>query len=485
MASSFQQSPGNANLQSSNRETKERFFDLQFELDSTLRPIDGYQNAPSLPLEDSLSRVEHQLHDLRRYIRVAKRNCHRPIPNGLTLEESAAIRLYTMEWSPLNKCLYHVLNQCLRDRVREKLKPWFAYLKLLITALYRLQPRPQLVYRGVKGNLTCRYREGDTAIWWGFSSCTTSLRVLGSELYLGTQGVRTLFYIECLSGRDISHHSDYSNEGEVLLLPGRQFKVKSTLRPSHDLFIIHLKEEVPSEPLIVPPFLLPEVPSSDSFLSSSVRCANKELNDILHQGLPKLEVGGMKIGDNDMRYIVQSVRSNPRCVYIDLSSNTFSQDGVQDIEVMLTHNGYIETLILDQNHLSDIHLEIIVRGLRHHNTLVELSLDTNDITDIGLHCIVEFLQQNDSLRSLNLNSNNISDSGPSELSDVLSHRQFLRELYLSNNRITNISIDAIIHMLKKNQSLVRFDLDNNLFTENEKRRLREEAMTRHQLAFGT
>ena len=54
----------------------------------------------------------------------------------------AAIALYTMEWTPFYESIYHLLNTNLRDENRDALKPWFLYLKLLITALQRL-PRPE------------------------------------------------------------------------------------------------------------------------------------------------------------------------------------------------------------------------------------------------------------------------------------------------------------------------------------------------------
>jgi hypothetical protein len=53
----------------------------------------------------------------------------------LYCDESASIVLYSIQWMSHDKCLYFVLNATLRDKNREKLKLWFFYLKLLLTAL--------------------------------------------------------------------------------------------------------------------------------------------------------------------------------------------------------------------------------------------------------------------------------------------------------------------------------------------------------------
>ena len=460
----------------SDGEVNGRFQDLKFNLDNTLRPIDGYQDAPSLSLESSLTRVESQLHDLPRYIRLAKQSCQQPIPDNLTRDEAAAIRLYTMEWTPKNKCLYFVLNQELRNVDREKLKPWFAYLKLLMTALYRLKPQSRLIFRGVKGDISKKYRKDASVIWWAFRSCTTSLEILTTEQFLGSRSERTLFIIECFSGRDISRHSIYSSEGEILLPPGRQFLVTSVLNQTHGLYIVHLKEQVPIDPLIAPPFVLPDTSLSASNSLLTRPCRNRKLKDILNKHLSTLDAACLNINDDDMQYVAQYIRENQTCNSIDLSSNTFTSVSMISVDIMLRAHGSIETLKMCSNHLSDVDIDMIMRALRYYNTLVDLNFAENNITDIGLQSIVEFLQHNESLRYLNLNSNKISDSGISQLSDVLSRRQFLKELFLSQNQITDISNVALIQMLKQNQSLLRLDLDNNKFTAKSEKLFRQEAM---------
>jgi len=113
------------------------------------------------------------------------------------------------------------------------------------------------VWRGVRLDLRNEYKVGQTVTWWGFSSCTASLAVLESEVFLGQEGKRTIFHIKCFNGKKIRLHSSIEDEDEILLLPGSQFIVNGHLQPSKkdpDLIIIELEQ-------IEPPFSLLQEPS--------------------------------------------------------------------------------------------------------------------------------------------------------------------------------------------------------------------------------
>jgi hypothetical protein len=73
-------------------------------------------------------------------------------------------------------------------------------------------------------------------------------------MYLGNVGERTLFSIEIFNGKNISAHSHFGIEDEILLLPGTCMEVQSQLDQSSGLRIIHLKQKMPEEMLIEPPF---------------------------------------------------------------------------------------------------------------------------------------------------------------------------------------------------------------------------------------
>ena len=241
-----------------------RLSDIAKEPLEFLLPIGGYEEMPIVSLEIAVEPLVPFLPSVQSYAYVAKQRCKNPPPDDLTIDESASIMLYSMGWKPLDKCLYVALNAVLRSKDRDQLEPWFLYLKLFLTALSRLPSTHRFVYRGVKLDLHEDYPKGKTIVWWGFSSCTDSIDVLQSELFLGTTGTRTMFTIECDSGKDIRKHSYYPSEDEILLLAATQFKVMGCLNQGNGLYTIQLQETQPPFPLLHPIFI-----SSNSNKSSS------------------------------------------------------------------------------------------------------------------------------------------------------------------------------------------------------------------------
>ncbi|CAF1336350.1 unnamed protein product [Rotaria sordida] len=229
-----------------------RFSDVAQEPTEMLMPISGHEDMPIVPLEIAVEPLVSFLPAVQSYAYAAKKRCKNPPADGLTIDESASIILYSMGWKPIDKCLYAALNATLRSEDRDQLVPWFLYLKLFLTALSRLPSSRRFLFRGVKLDLHTMYPKGETIIWWGFSSCTTSINVLQSERFLGTTGTRTMFTIECFSGKDIKQHSYFPSEDEILLLAATQFKVMGCLNAGNGLHTIQLQETQPPFPLLYP-----------------------------------------------------------------------------------------------------------------------------------------------------------------------------------------------------------------------------------------
>ncbi|CAF0857107.1 unnamed protein product [Didymodactylos carnosus] len=215
-------------------------------------PIIGYADMPIVPLEDAVEALVPLLPAVRMYSVTAKERCKNPPADGLTLDESASIMLYSMDWIPRDQCLYVALNASLRSEDRENLKPWLLYLKLFLTALQRLPSEHATVFRGVKADFRNEYPKGNTIVWWAFSSCTTSIDVLNEEIFLDKTGERTIFAVTCSSGKDIRKHSYFPSEDEILLLAATQFKVGDSLDQADGLHIIQLQEINPVHPLLQP-----------------------------------------------------------------------------------------------------------------------------------------------------------------------------------------------------------------------------------------
>jgi hypothetical protein len=220
-----------------------------------VEPVVGYAQEPLLPLHEACAPLIDIIHDISTYVQMALDETPPKPPDRLTIDESAAIRLYTIEWSAGHRSLYSMLNYTLKTAPREDLRPYFRYMKLFLTALVKLPcVPPSTVWRGVTKDLSAQFPPGTLETWWAFSSCTTSLPVLENTMYLGNTGDRTLFSVEVINGRTISAHSHFVTEDELLLLPGTHMVVQSQFSPAPELHIIHLKQVIPDEVLLEPPF---------------------------------------------------------------------------------------------------------------------------------------------------------------------------------------------------------------------------------------
>ncbi|CAF3357632.1 unnamed protein product [Rotaria sp. Silwood2] len=237
------------------RRRNDRLLIPHAENSKILGPIVGYAQEPLLPLAEACTPLVPLIFDILAYVSAALKHTPDKPSDDLTRDESASICLYTMEWNNGQRSLYSILNKTLRTADREDLRPWFKYLKLFLTAVVKIRCAPsQTIWRGVKRDVSQEFPRGIQVTWWSFSSCTTTLTVLESDLYLGTEGTRTLFSIEAFNARNVRPHSYFDHEDELLMLPGTCMEVQSQFNPATGLHIIHLKQIMPENMLLEPPF---------------------------------------------------------------------------------------------------------------------------------------------------------------------------------------------------------------------------------------
>ena len=290
-----------------------RFSDVGGEPLQRLPPIRGFENEPLVSLDEAtkpligvVQEIEYMVYNIRQSKIQAK--------NGLTIDESSSIALYSMEWSPREQSFYIHLNKTLRDPKRESLlPPWFKFLRLFFTGLSKLpSANHRIIYRGVKLDLRSKYEQGERVVWWGFSSCTKAVGVLENEQFFGKSGTRTLFAIESDTGKNIREHSFYPHEDEILLLPGREFEVMGSLDMGNQLTMIQLKEVEPRFSTIA------SLPTSTSPVKVSY--SSKELTD------------------NDIPRVIKELLQQKQCTILDLSCNRITDEGAALLSKALKHN---------------------------------------------------------------------------------------------------------------------------------------------------
>ena len=216
-----------------------RLQEVVAEAQVELPPITGVAATPLLPLLDSLSGVLPLVQSVEAFAKKALDHAQRKVANslsgGLTLDQIAAIYLYTCE-SPV----YQIVNTALRDPERKHLDLWLPYLKLLLSSLEQIPAYTGELWRGVGADMRSRYPKGGTITWWGISSCTGRLSVAYS--FLGTSGKRTLFEIRTGKSVGIRAFSAFTGEDEYLLAPGTKLKVVDVTMTADGLCTIQLEE---------------------------------------------------------------------------------------------------------------------------------------------------------------------------------------------------------------------------------------------------
>ena len=477
-----------------------RFKDINGEPQRMLPPIQGYDQMPIVSLEEAVFPLVSLVSQIKHMVYVVKERCDNP-QDGLSIDESASIMLYTMEWVPKQKSFYFIFNSNLRAENRLKLKPWFRYLKLLITALSKLPSARQCVYRGIKSDLHLLYPKGKVFPWWGFSSCTLTLDVLQSDDFLGQKGNRTMFIIECDSGKDIHNHSFFPMENEILLPAARQFKVKSCLDSGNGLYIIGLKETDPPFPLIEPngssvsPLTQPINPSlvlPINPLRTTKPVIKSEApyrNARLEEEIAKYELRAFvmlskeQLTDRDMSIVVPQVILRKQCTALWLAHNEIGPIGASLIAEGLRGNTTLETLELSGNRLSDKGVNHLTQALLDDNTtLKKLYLGTNGITDRGVQYLAHFLQNNRTLTRLDLSFNEIGNRGLQRLARALvHHNQTLTELRISwNKSINDSSFESLADMIEHHRAFESIDVSKCNISSAEKAKLKEIAkMKKH------
>jgi hypothetical protein len=336
-----------------------RFLDVDEEPQSMLPGIPDYESTPLVSLNETVVPLQLIITDIERMIQTVTAMGNEP-EDGLTRDESNSIRLYTLEWQPRENSVFYILNKALRSENRQQLTPWFLFLRLILTALSHLISTPLTIYRGVNIDLSAKYPTGANIVWWGFSSCMKKNNLLEKRLFLNKTGKRTLFVINCYSGKGIQQHSMYESESEVLLPPGCQFNVVNCVNKGKGLSIVELKEIQPAYDFLnafststdastnTPMYTIQFQPISTVSLSKKSLPAalpSPRLEEHLayfFKHRSKVDLRSKNLTDSDMDIVVSEVVIKRQCSELDLSENKITSGGIIIIAHVLRKNKVTE-----------------------------------------------------------------------------------------------------------------------------------------------
>ncbi|CAF1287595.1 unnamed protein product [Rotaria sordida] len=106
-----------------------RFLDVDEEPEGMFPPIQDFDNTPLVSLNDAVVPLQTIIPDVKHMVKTVKANS-RESDDGLPMDESNSIRLYSLEWQSREKSLFYILNKALRSENRQQLKPWLLFLRL-------------------------------------------------------------------------------------------------------------------------------------------------------------------------------------------------------------------------------------------------------------------------------------------------------------------------------------------------------------------
>ena len=309
-----------------------------------------------------------------------------------------------------------------------------------------------------------------------FSSCIGSLDEIQSDRFVGRTGKRTLFQIECESGKAIKTHSQYDDIDEVVLLPGIQLQVIDQVHSNDGLCTIRLRE-INNTFTCLSPSLVHSVISTKrndkKIFSAPVRTRTNTVSIYRSQSFASLSSPASNTPNiqkkstekptksYENKVLKQVLQQEQRKETIRLSKQFFNYDDMEMISDELSSNTSWTMMCLWENHLNERHMRLLMNGMHVNSTMVCLSLDRNVLGDDGASVIGAALTKNTSIRSIHLNSNGISDVGAKELSKMLCVNQTLIDLELCDNSIGDDGVGILCDALKVNKSLRTLCLNGN------------------------
>ncbi|CAF0860725.1 unnamed protein product [Adineta ricciae] len=406
-----------------------RYFDIPYADTEDKSYFSSILNSPLLIIEETIKPFEHLVDDVATKLYLIKQQLIVNDLYELTLDELSAIHLYIWERSPFTTSISYLINETIRRGFTDEFRTWTPYLNLLFTSLNKLLPiEPHsIVYSGVRScNLSSQYKDNEIYTWWTFTTCLRSIDQIKLPHYLGKSGLRTLFKIECYSGKQVP----FSDEDEVILMPGFHFQVIGQLPLLDDLTTIFIREIPPSSNEIFQPISsnMTQSESREQVLSSVKKIKSRKT---------------FKHAANRIRKMSKAIHFCSNHI-LDLSGRKCSMDFFKfNLNERLTED--VTILNLSKTSLTKEKIKIIAQVLQANSTLIELNLSYNSIGNFGCSLLTHPLQKNRKLITLNLYNTKLSSDAAQDLSKILMFNHHLQSLHLGVNALSNLGMKYLLN----------------------------------------
>ncbi|CAF1472139.1 unnamed protein product [Rotaria magnacalcarata] len=456
-----------------------RYFHIPYVANYGKQFFANFLNSPLLPIEQTIKPLVQLIDNIETKLYIIKQQLNTDSTRNLTLDELGAIHLYTLEESPHTKCIYYLLNQAICRGLPEELQLWYPYLNLLLTALNKLGSidRHCTVYLGVRScDLSDEYKEDGIYTWWNFSSCLPSLDQMKLPRFLGAGGVRTVFKIDCYSSKRLP----WSDDDEVILMPGFHFQVVGKLRSLDDLNTTYIREKTPSSVEVMSSVRIVKALEAAPQKSPSVAALEIEQQEKPSRkrrpGFKKtahriikmsqvlngcsdhvLQLSGKKLSFDELKHTLNE-RLIQEITILNLSKTHLTKEKAKVVGEILRKNVTLTELNLSYNPLGNVGCLRIAQALRDNKHLLTLNLYNTKLSCDAGQYLAEMLSLNHHLRSLHLGVNSLSNVG---VKDLLSGNIQLNYLNLSCNRIDQDGCQHLADFLENSQTLIELDFGGN------------------------
>jgi hypothetical protein len=239
----------------SESEAMHRFSKVNITEKDPRRRMYGFEKEPLVSLEEALKPFDGKIVNLYADIREAKEKCKRSSKHGLTVDESAAIYIYTMKWEP--ECVYDHLQNALSSGKRYGLKPWFKYLKLLKTALDKLPDVETETWQGTvidkddKDHRNLQEKLHSESLYCSLMSCSQTNNKIKDYLDNKSDKQKVLIGYKTVHGKLVTDYTANnlnkiigSKTEEVIVWPGMKLGVAGPIVNSSGLSVYHLTGQV-------------------------------------------------------------------------------------------------------------------------------------------------------------------------------------------------------------------------------------------------
>ncbi|CAF1347961.1 unnamed protein product [Adineta ricciae] len=201
--------------------------------------IEGFEDETDVTFEESLQPIIQDNPQLRSYIDEAKAKCNKSSQHGLTVDESAAIYIYSMEVSD-GVCQLLYKDWSLNDK--SAMKKWLKFLKLFKNALDKLPDADkacQIV--SCDESIQDMLENSSSSIYTALSKAKPEEPDISKHRDLAKNGKLCSVTYLCAGGKDVTDYTP-GKKISVILWPG--LKVSSIMTEIRDFcgyIYFHLK----------------------------------------------------------------------------------------------------------------------------------------------------------------------------------------------------------------------------------------------------